>query len=120
MKTLYEQLGEEQLKLLVSRFYHCVFSNIYLQPLFQNPREEIEEKQLLFLRQFLGGPQNYSERFGHPRMRARHLPHKIDQKAKEEWLSCMLSSVNSLEISDELKKKLFQVFPPVAEHMVNS
>jgi hemoglobin len=119
MKTLYEELGAPTIQLLVARFYDEVFRSPVIQQLFQTDKEEIQRKQMLFLTQFLGGPSNYSAEFGHPKMRMRHLPHKIDEVAKNEWLRCMKVAIDSLAISEDLKNRLFQVFPPVASHMVN-
>jgi hemoglobin len=119
MSTLYEELGAPTIQLLVTRFYDEVFRSPVIQQLFQTDKEEIQRKQMLFLTQFLGGPSNYSAEFGHPKMRMRHLPHKIDEVAKNEWLRCMKKAIDSLAISEDLKSRLFQVFPPVASHMVN-
>jgi hemoglobin len=120
MNTLYYILGEQNLKLLVTEFYDRVFSSEKIGPLFQNEKEEIKQRQFLFLTQFLGGPQLYTEKFGHPKMRMRHLPHRIDEGAKEEWLKCMQEAIETLHVHPELKKALYNCFPPVAQHMVNS
>lgn len=120
MYSLYELLGEEKLRQLVSEFYLRVFTSEKIAPLFQNDRKIIEEKQFLFLSQFLGGPQRYSEVHGHPRMRMRHMPHKITQEAKEEWLRCMHEAIQTLDVPEPVKVELFNVFPKLAEHMVNS
>jgi hemoglobin len=120
MNTLYEILGEQNLKLLVNEFYNRVFASEKIGPLFQNDRELIKEKQFLFLTQFFGGPQVYSEKYGHPKMRMRHLPHHITNEAKEEWLKCMNEAINSLQVHPELKKALYNSFPQIAQHMVNS
>ena len=74
----------------------------------------------MFLTQFLGGPPLYAQEFGHPRMRMRHLPYKITADGALAWLSCMKSAIEALNIDQELKVKLFQRFPNVAAHMVNS
>lgn len=73
----------------------------------------------MFLTQFLGGPQIYNAEFGHPRMRMRHLPHAIDNEAKEEWLRCMKLAIDNSDLEDDLKIALFNCFPQVAAHMVN-
>ena len=75
--TLYDELGEENLRTLVDRFYDLVFENEQIAHLFKTDKNEIKERQLLFLTQFFGGPALYSEKFGHPRLRARHMPHTI-------------------------------------------
>jgi hemoglobin len=121
MMTLYEQIGDQQLKLLLHKFYDRVFASTIIGPLFnQTDAETIKTKQYYFLTQFLGGPPRYNEAYGHPRMRMRHAPHPIDEKAKNEWLKLMQESINELDISAELKVALYNCFPKVAAHMVNS
>lgn len=118
--TIYEKLGEKNLRLMVNRFYDLVQKNEIISPLFKDDFNTIREKQFMFLTQFFGGPQLYSEQFGHPRMRMRHLPHKITNEGKEEWLKCMKEAVFSLDIDESLKHAIYNCFPPIAQHMVNS
>lgn len=120
METLFEKIGEGSIEQLVNGFYEYVFRSPKIAPLFKTDREEVKRKQKMFLTQFLGGPNLYSQEFGHPKMRMRHLPHEITQEAKEEWLKCMEMAINDLDISEGLKVELFAVFPKLAEHMVNS
>lgn len=118
-EALYYRLGKETVDLLVERFYDLVFVNDQIANLFKNDKEEIKGKQRLFLSQFLGGPQVYSEKFGHPQMRARHMPHPITETDAIAWLHCMSQAIASLSISEELKDELFARFPPTAMFMVN-
>jgi hemoglobin len=119
--SLYDRLGgEETLRILTDRFYDLVFSHELISRLFKSDKEEIKEKQRLFLTQFLGGPSLYSEVFGHPRLRARHIPHPITEEDAIAWLTCMDKAISSLTISDDLKKELFSRFPQSALFMVNS
>ncbi|HLP56522.1 MAG TPA: globin [Fluviicola sp.] len=120
MESLYDRIGKERLHLLVNRFYDLVFDSPVIGPLFQTDKELIRQKQEAFLTQFLGGPQHYTEVYGHPRMRMRHLPHRITPEAGEEWLRCMKTAIDSLEMEEALKTALYNCFPPVAKHMVNS
>jgi hemoglobin len=117
--TLYERLGAENLGLLVTRFYDLVFENEQISRLFKTDKEVIKEKQRLFLTQFLGGPPLYSERYGHPQLRARHLPFPITGDDAVAWLSCMSSSISSLSIEEALKDELLKRFIPTAMFMVN-
>ena len=117
--TLYEQLGAENLMMLVNRFYDLVFDDDQISHLFKTDKEVIKEKQRLFLTQFLGGPPLYSEQYGHPQLRARHLPHAIGQDDAVAWLSCMSSAITSLPIETSLKDELFKRFVPTAMFMVN-
>ncbi len=119
MESLFDKIGADNINLLVEHFYDNVFESSIIAPLFKTDKEEIKRKQFLFLTQFLGGPQLYSQEFGHPRMKMRHLPHAIDEVAKNEWLRCMRLAVDSLPISNQLKDELFAAFPKLAEHMMN-
>lgn len=119
--SVYDRLGAENLSLLVDYFYDLVFEKENLKELFsKTPKDIIKHKQLLFLTQFLGGPTLYSEEFGHPRMRARHIPHAITESGAVAWLQCMGNAINKLEIDEQLKKDLFNCFPQAAFHMVNT
>ena len=118
-EALYYRIGKENLDLLVERFYNLVFVNDQIAHLFKNDKEEIKGKQRLFLSQFLGGPPAYSEKFGHPQMRARHMPHPIAETDAIAWLHCMSQAIGTLPISEALKDELFARFPSTAMFMVN-
>tara|TARA_B110000046_G_scaffold150420_1_gene158801 strand:- start:2021 stop:2395 length:375 start_codon:yes stop_codon:yes gene_type:complete len=121
VKTLYELIGENRLQELINSFYAKVFVNPILYPLFnQTDAESIKDKQYRFLTQFLGGPQRYMEKYGTPKMRHRHIPHAITNEAKDEWLHLMEASIQELDLAENLKVALYNCFPQVAQHMVNS
>lgn len=117
--TLFERIGEQNLRILVDRFYDLVFKNEVISRLFKTEKEVIKEKQRLFLTQFLGGPPLYSDRYGHPKLRARHLPHPITEEDAVAWLSCMSAAITSLSIDESVKDELFKRFIPTAMFMVN-
>ncbi|HEX5171183.1 MAG TPA: globin [Cyclobacteriaceae bacterium] len=117
--TLFEKLGENNLRILVDRFYDLVFQNEVISHLFKTEKAVIREKQRLFLTQFLGGPPLYSNQYGHPQLRARHLPHPITEEDAVIWLSCMSEAITSLSIDEDLKDELFKRFIPTAMFMVN-
>nr|WP_295921509.1 globin [uncultured Dyadobacter sp.] len=119
--TLYERIGgDNALKQLTDKFYDLVFEHELISRLFKSDKDLIKEKQRLFLTQFLGGPQLYSDVYGHPMMRARHMPHTITEDDAVAWLQCMAAAVGELPISKELKDELFDRFPRTAFFMVNS
>lgn len=121
VKTLYELIGDDRLQELLSSFYAKVFDSPVIAPLFNaTDAESIKDKQYCFLTQFLGGPPRYIEKYGPPQMRRRHMPHAITNDAKEEWLSLMNASIQELDLADDLKTALYNCFPKVAQHMVNS
>lgn len=117
--TLYEKLGADTITLLVERFYDLVFVHPEISHLFKTDKEVIKEKQRLFLTQFLGGPALYSQQYGHPQLRARHLPHPIGNDEAVAWLACMNKAIGTLPIDEPLKDELFKRFVPTAMFMVN-
>ena len=119
MKTIYEKIGSEKLRELVDRFYDIVFFESKIAFLFDANKSHIRDKQYRFLTQFLGGPQLYTEKYGAPKMRARHLPHPIGQIEKEEWLRCMRKAIDQMNFEGDLGEVLYNCFPAVAQHMVN-
>lgn len=118
MKTLYEKIGAVELQSIVNRFYELVFES-EIKHLFHNNPEVIRQKQFEFLTQFLGGPQLYSEKYGYPKMRMRHLPHRIDEKAKLVWLKCMRQAINESNLERETAEAFYLCFPKIADHMQN-
>ena len=119
-KTLYEHIGDKQLRSLLNSFYAKVFQSPILGQLFnQTDAATIKDKQFCFLTQFLGGPPRYTLKYGPPKMRLRHLPHAIDSAAKDEWLNLMFASIQELDLEQYLKDALYNCFPQVAQHMVN-
>ena len=121
MPSLYEKLGDERLSKLIDAFYESVFKSEIIGQLFQETEKEvIKDKQFCFLTQFLGGPPRYIEKYGTPKMRMRHLPHRIDEGARDEWLNLMKQAIESLDWEQENKIALYNCFPAVANHMVNS
>ncbi len=117
--ALYYRLGESNLTLLIDRFYDMVFEDEVIGRLFTIDKDEIKRKQFLFLTQFLGGPALYTQEFGHPKLRARHMPHPITEDAAVAWLKCMHEAICSLPIEEVLKEELFNRFPQTAFFMVN-
>ncbi|MCB0647356.1 MAG: globin [Saprospiraceae bacterium] len=119
MNTIYERLGDTLLMQLIDEFYKNILANPVTSPLFKTDMEIVKKKQFYFLTQFFGGPLRYVEAYGHPMMRARHMPHHIDEEAAVQWLSCMNQAIDSLPINEDFKAEIFNRFPPVAAHMIN-
>jgi hemoglobin len=119
-KTLYDLVGEEKLKQLLDEFYDRVFSNPQIGHLFKTDKEVIKEKQRLFLTQFFGGPDLYSQRYGHPKLRARHMPHPISEQDAAAWLSCMSEALTTIDLEEPLKDEIFKRLINTAMFMVNS
>ena len=77
------------------------------------------EKLNLFLGGWLGGPDLYVQHFGHPRLRARHLPFSIGNAERDQWMTCMSQAMRELEIEPALVQQLTEAFQGTADWMRN-
>jgi hemoglobin len=120
MQTIYDRLGDENLQLLVDTFYDKVLKDDRISGLFLTDMKEVKSKQFMFLTQFFGGPPRYAEVHGHPKLRMRHLPHKVTPDGAMAWLENMALAISVLPIDEAFQKEIFQRFPHAARHMVNT
>lgn len=104
---------------IVEHFYPIVQQDPLIGPLFPEDIRPVMEKQYLFLTQFFGGPPLYTEQYGHPMMRARHLPFPITQERAAAWLSCMERALEQIGMDRELKELLLERLSGPAYHFVN-
>jgi hemoglobin len=119
----YELLGgEPAVRELVTRFYDIMDED----PVAAGVRAahlpdltSAREKLFLFLSGWLGGPGLYVEKYGHPMLRARHLPFAIDERMRDEWLYCMFRAMEALPMDDALREHLEQAFWRTADFMRN-
>lgn len=124
--SLYDRIGPDALSALVTRFYSYVAQEPLLTPIFPANLTVTAEKQLAFLTGFLGGPPLYHERYGHPRLRARHLPFEITPARARAWLACMNAALRDApqvgpeRISADDARELYAALSRVAVHMVNA
>ena len=119
----YEAIGGEQaVRTLVDRFYDLMDTLPEakgIRALHPDSLTGSREKLFLFLTGWLGGPPLYVERFGHPRLRARHLPFPIGEPERDQWLLCMQQSVNELEVEQQWRDFLMEKFRGLADFMRN-
>ncbi|WP_341279104.1 globin [Paenibacillus sp. FSL H8-0537] len=119
--SLYEALGgDRSLRLIVEAFYPKVQAHPLLGPLFPEDINPVMEKQHMFLTQFFGGPTLFSDAFGHPMMRARHMPFEITPQRAEAWLDCMNRALQEVGIEDELRQFVIERLSGPAHHFVNT
>jgi hemoglobin len=119
--TPYEQLGgEAMIDKLVQTFYPKVLQDPDLSPLFIEGIEGIMKKQTMFLTQFLGGPPLYSEVYGPPAMRQRHLPFPVTPQRANAWLRCMKESMDEVGLEGPIRDAFFDRLAQVAAIMVNT
>ncbi len=114
--------GEAALRALVDRFYDLM----ELEPAYAALRaahgstlDAARQKTFWFLCGWMGGPQHYTERFGHPRLRARHLPFKIGILERDQWLACMAQAMQDVGVEPALVQRLEASFFQTADWMRN-
>ncbi len=121
--TPFEALGGEPgVRALVERFYDLMeLEPAYtaLRAVHPGPLGSARDKLFWFLCGWLGGPNHYIERFGHPRLRARHLPFAIGLRERDQWLACMARAMRELQVDDALAARLQEAFFGTADFMRN-
>lgn len=119
--ALYDRIGPGALRALLTRFYARVARDPLLAPIFPPDLTETLEKQFAFMSGFTGGPPLYHERYGHPRLRARHLPFPVTPSRARAWLACMRAALEETpEIAPDEAREFFAAVSRVAAHMVNT
>lgn len=119
--TIYEAVGgAEGVRRIVEAFYPNVQKHPLLAPLFPEDIRPVMEKQYMFLSQFFGGPSLFSDAYGHPMMRARHMPFEITPARAEAWLSCMAQALKEVGLDPELQSFVLERLSGPAHHFVNT
>jgi hemoglobin len=121
--TPYELLGgDRSVRALVDAFY----DRMDLEEAFAGIRrlhpaslDGSRDKLYWYLSGWLGGPALYTDRFGHPRLRARHLPFPIATAERDQWLACMKMALADLETPAPLAERLLEAFFGTADWMRN-
>ena len=121
--TPYQLLGgAARVRELVDRFYDLMDST----PAFASARrlyppqlDESRDKLYLFLSGWLGGPQLYVGRYGHPMLRARHLPFSIGIAERDQWMACMVMAMEDIGLDETLRSGLAHALFQTADWMRN-
>lgn len=120
--SFYDQVGgHETFVALVHRFYEGVAEDPTLRALY--PEEDLgpaEGRLRMFLEQYFGGPNTYSQQRGHPRLRMRHAPYRVTPDARDRWLHHMRAGVDELALPPHLADQLWDYLVRAAYSMVNT
>ena len=121
--TPFERIGgDEALKQLVKKFYDYMDTlpeAKTIRDLHAKDLRSAREKLFMFLSGWMGGPDRYIAAFGHPRLRARHLPFPIGTEERDQWLMCMRKALAEMDIDTLFKEQLMSSFTQTADHMMN-
>jgi hemoglobin len=122
-RTLYERIGgEDVIRRLVQRFYRHMDELAETKPIRDMHAPDLknaEEKLFMFLSGWMGGPALYMEKFGHPRLRMRHMPFAINEAARDQWMLCMKHALDEVVEEQPLRDELMAAFYGVADFMRN-
>ncbi|WP_110075689.1 MULTISPECIES: group II truncated hemoglobin [Pseudidiomarina] len=122
--SFYHQLGgEHAVRAMAERFYDIMETDpraAELLAMHPQPLTQIRQKFFEFLSGWLGGPALFEEKYGHPRLRARHLPFRIDEAMRDQWLMCMYQVLDEQVHDDLLKMQLKSRYTALAHHMINT
>ncbi|MFT7234539.1 MAG: hemoglobin [Methylophagaceae bacterium] len=114
--------GESAVRQLATTFYRIMSETPQTKRVRDMHPTDIansEEKLYLFLTGWLGGPELYIEKYGHPRLRQRHMPFSIGLEERDQWLYCMAHALATLDLDDLLAEQLMASFAKTADFMRN-
>jgi len=117
---LYALVGEEGLSRLIAHFYKRIPSDDILAPLY--PKDDLtgaEQRLREFVTQRFGGPDLYSQKRGHPRLRMRHAPFAIDQRARDRWIDLMEQAIAESQLPADAIAPLRAFFHDAATFLIN-
>jgi hemoglobin len=117
---IFSLIGEEGFTRLVAEFYRQVRSDDILGPMY--PAHDLagaEQRLRDFLIYRFGGPQRYIEQRGHPRLRARHLPFRVDQAARDRWMQLMNHALSESDLPTEAEQGLRTFLEQMSTFMIN-
>jgi hemoglobin len=120
--TFYDAVGgHDTFVRLVDAFYRGVATDPVLRPLY--PEEDLgpaAERLTMFLEQYWGGPTAYSDSRGHPRLRMRHAPFKVNPEARDRWLLHMREALETLDLAPLPRAELWDYLERAAHSLVNT
>lgn len=117
---LFSIIGEQRFRSLVAAFYKRIPTDDILGPMYEGrPLKSAEDRLADFLIQRFGGPDTYSQRRGHPRLRMRHNPFKIDQRGRDRWIELMEAAMAETPLPAESILPLRAFFHDAATFMIN-
>lgn len=119
-QTIYELAGgEAAFTRIVENFYEGVAQDETLRPLYPADLTESKRTTRLFLMQYFGGPGDYSQERGHPRLRMRHMPFAIGQAERDAWVKHMTKAIEAENFPPDLQAVFIDYFERTATFMMN-
>ena len=121
--TPYQMIGgDASVRKLIDTFYDLmdeVPEYYVIRKLHPADLTDSRDKLYLFLSGWLGGPPLYTDKFGHPMLRARHLPYAIGNAQRDQWMACMVRAMEECEVPELFRLQLTGAFQKTADWMRN-
>jgi len=137
--SIYDTLGgKETFHRLAQAFYRRVEADALLRPIYpknlwghgdahsHSPMKPAGsgicspvDSLAAFLSQFFGGPPEYSDARGHPRLRMRHVRFHIGQAERDAWLTHMYAAIDELGIEEPIRSVMRQYFDQASTFLIN-
>lgn len=122
-QTAYDIIGgEARVRELVDRFYDYMDElpeSSGIREMHARSLKASREKLFLFLSGWLGGPDLYVQKYGHPMLRRRHLPFSIGISERDQWMHCMKKALSDMQLDEKVTAQLTRAFMQTADHMRN-
>ncbi len=118
---IFAAIGEQGFRRLIAAFYRQIPNDEILGPIY--PKHDLtgaEERLRNFLIFRFGGPETYIEQRGHPRLRMRHAPFRVDERARNSWMDLMCKALDEMQFPYEVREILTAYFDSTATAMMNS
>ena len=119
----YDRIGGEKIvRQLVDRFYDLMDQlpeAREIRHLHSPDLDDARNKLFMFLSGWLGGPPLYIQKYGHPRLRQRHMPFPIGEEERDQWMLCMTRAMDDIGLDQEIKQELTAAFFKTADFMRN-
>jgi hemoglobin len=121
-QSLYDQVGGDFFVRLVDSFYERVAADDVLRPMYPADLDASRRHLALFLAQYWGGPRDYDQERGHPRLRMRHVPFAITADARDAWLAAMNGALADVggDLTLEQMAELTAYFDMAARQLRNA
>ncbi len=118
-QNLFDRLGAEPFWAIARAFYARIERHPRLRPMFPDELDEAIRTQAEFLIQYFGGPQAYSARKGHPRLRMRHMQFRIGLQERNDWVEVMRGALDDAAIPEAERPAMMAYFEHVATFLMN-
>lgn len=115
--------GAKAISSLVERFYFYMDTlpeAKELRAIHATDLSSAKDKLYKFLSGWLGGPDLFIQEYGHPRLRQRHFPFKVNQQVRDQWVYCMHKALYEIAMPDAIRNNIKQAISDLASHMMNT